>query len=434
MSGAPLELRILGPTELVGPASAGYDLVRQPKRLALLSYLALTTADGFRRRDQVTALFWPELDQAQARTYLRKTLHAIRETLEVDVFVTRGEEELRVDGDLLACDAVALPRKVGDGRCDEALRSYRGELLEGLFPEGVAQEFEEWLDSQRKVLRASAAQAAWTCCERATGERDLGAATVYARRALELQPDNEESVRRLMALLDARGDRAGSLRVYGEWKERLQSEFGVEPDPQTRKLARKVQAARRGESHETPPLEPALAVRPGTTPGIGSSRTARSWIQPVAAGALGLVVIAAAWSASRRSTDAEVNPRSVGIGQLRPLSTRSATAAAAITEELTTALATDTSLVTVAATVPSPGDVPFRAAAYIVSGGVQSDAGQLRVTLRLVRSSDGVAVWAYSYDANERDIASASRRLAHHAALAIRARMDRDARLPGRQP
>ena len=34
----------------------------QPKRLALLVYLALDDATGFRRRDSAVAYFWPELD------------------------------------------------------------------------------------------------------------------------------------------------------------------------------------------------------------------------------------------------------------------------------------------------------------------------------------------------------------------------------------
>ena len=43
------ELRILGPTELIGPApGAGEAIVRQLTGLALFSYLALTTADGLR--------------------------------------------------------------------------------------------------------------------------------------------------------------------------------------------------------------------------------------------------------------------------------------------------------------------------------------------------------------------------------------------------
>jgi len=74
-----------------------------------------------------------------------------------------------------------------------------------------------------------------------------------ARRALELAPDDEQCVRDLISLLDRAGDRGGALRVYSEWQARLFKEYGVEPAPETRKLARRVQSARKGESHETQP-------------------------------------------------------------------------------------------------------------------------------------------------------------------------------------
>src|SRR5688572_11402670 len=125
----PFELRVLGSTELNGPLKDADSLIRQPKRVALLAYLAISTADGFRRRDQIIALFWPELDQSQARTYFRKSLYAIREAFGDEIFVTRGEEELRVDAARLWCDAVALVEHLRLQHWSEALAVYRGELL-----------------------------------------------------------------------------------------------------------------------------------------------------------------------------------------------------------------------------------------------------------------------------------------------------------------
>lgn len=126
------ELRILGPTELAGPVpDAGDSVVRQPKRLALLAHLALTTADGFRRRDKVIALFWPELDQSQARTYLRKALYGINEALGAEIFATRGEDEIRLDPAQCWCDAVALPRLACKDGVTKRLRSTAGTCWRG---------------------------------------------------------------------------------------------------------------------------------------------------------------------------------------------------------------------------------------------------------------------------------------------------------------
>ncbi len=49
-------------------------IMRQPKRFALLTYLALATRSGFYRRDRILAVFWPELDQYHARGAMRNAL------------------------------------------------------------------------------------------------------------------------------------------------------------------------------------------------------------------------------------------------------------------------------------------------------------------------------------------------------------------------
>jgi DNA-binding SARP family transcriptional activator len=248
-----VQLRIFGHTELSRPGGrTGSGLLRQPKRLALLAYLSLSTADGYRRRDQIVALFWPDLDQAHARTQLRKLLHALRSMIGAEALLTRGEEEIRLDPERVWCDAVAFTRSIKERQWGEALELYRGDLLEGLFPGGVGQEFETWLEDQRGMLREQASQAAWECSSRADLAGRRAEALELARRAVELDPDDEEGVRRLIAVLDRYGDRAGALRLYTEWRARLQAEYGAEPAPETRKLVRKVQAHRKGESAETP--------------------------------------------------------------------------------------------------------------------------------------------------------------------------------------
>lgn len=439
MDKALYELRILGPTEMAGPApEAGEAVVRQPKRLALLAFLALTTADGFRRRDKIIALFWPELDQSQARTYLRKALHGIHEALGADVIATRGEDEVRLDSTRCWCDAVALPRLTAEGRCHEALALYRGDLLEGLFPEGVAQEFHEWLDGQRRLLREQAAAAAWECSRVEEERGDRKAAAVMARRALDLTPDDEVGVRRLMVLLDQHGDRAGALRVYSEWQARLQEEYGVEPAPETRKLARKVQAARKGESHETPPTAVSVTrVEPGDrgTGGPTDLRTSgpRRWI-----GAAVLVLVAAAVGAVAITRDAgggPPDPSSVAVLPLREIGGSGQSGEGErVTEELTTALARLPSLTVRSASrardvAEQGGDVDRigrrLGVAYVVDGGVQRGAARLRVTLRLVRVADGVSVWAGTYDADAADPMTAAQQVVSEASAQIAERLAR---------
>ena len=53
-----------------GPPSEALHL--QPKRLALLAYLALAARDGYHQRDTLLALFWPRADREHARRCLRR--------------------------------------------------------------------------------------------------------------------------------------------------------------------------------------------------------------------------------------------------------------------------------------------------------------------------------------------------------------------------
>src|SRR3989449_4713409 len=77
-----IELRMLGRLSLTGADGREVrGLLGQPRRLALLAYLAAASPQGFHRRDTLLALFWPELDQEHARAALRQALHVVRDAL-----------------------------------------------------------------------------------------------------------------------------------------------------------------------------------------------------------------------------------------------------------------------------------------------------------------------------------------------------------------
>lgn len=410
MTRTPFELRVLGPTELHGPdAGAAEAMSKQTKRLALLAYLAITSADGFRRRDQVAAVFWPESDQGTARTHLRKALHGIRDTLGEDLFLTRADDEVRTAPDLLSCDAVALRRAVAEERWSDALALHRGELLEGVFPEGVDHEFHEWLSAERKRLREMAASAAWHCAAAEEARGDRIAATAMARRARELDPDNEEGVRRLLELLDRRGDRGTALRVYEEWRARLQEEFGVEPAPETRKLARRIQAARQGESHDTPALPPAaltMADRPHPTAAAPRARAdapspATRWPRRVAAiGAIGVLVVAASLALTSARAP---HPRSLEFQPLAGIGDSSAvTLAALVTELLTTGLASDSNVEVWTAAALTRSSLEAQSSRrprvrYVSDGAVHVRGARVVLTLRILLAPDGLTAFAREY-------------------------------------
>ncbi|HZI22033.1 MAG TPA: protein kinase, partial [Gemmatimonadales bacterium] len=240
-----IELRLIGRVSLTGVEGREVrNLLGQPRRLALLAFLAAATPRGFHRRDSLLPLFWPELDQEHARAALRQALHVLRATLGAETLASRGDEEVGLDFAHIWCDVAAFQKAIADDALREALDFYRGDLLEGFFISD-APEFERWLETERGRLRDAAARAAGTMAGRYEERGNLTTAVHWARRGIELAPNEEVQVRRLITLLDRHGDRAGALEAYEALANRLREEYDAQPAAETQTLVAAVRARER---------------------------------------------------------------------------------------------------------------------------------------------------------------------------------------------
>ena len=248
-------LRMLGGIGLTGSDGTELDsLLRQPKSVALLAYLAMPRPGTWHRRDLLLATFWPELSQPRARAALRSALHLLRRHLDDDTIRARGDEEVSLDPERIVTDVAALLDASAAERHAPALAAYHGALLPGLYIND-APEFERWLEAERArlgELAVKTAAAVVDACER-TG--DLAAATDAARRAAQLSPDDESVVRRWIALLDRSGDRAQALTVFERLRVRLAAEFGAEPSAATAALAEQLRARTTSDAMGAAPPE-----------------------------------------------------------------------------------------------------------------------------------------------------------------------------------
>ncbi|HEX9393643.1 MAG TPA: BTAD domain-containing putative transcriptional regulator [Gemmatimonadales bacterium] len=276
-----IRLHLLGALELA--ASDGRDLhplVAQPKRLAVLAYLAARPASEFVRRDTLLGVFWPELDQGAARRSLRQTLHVIRTHLGNDALNTRGDDEVAVNPGAVACDVPEFLALVAEGRLDDASEAYRGDLLAGFFLGGGSAPFEQWLETERERLRGLAAKGVWSLADAAERAGDRSGAAGWARRAAALTADDELVLRRLIQLLLRVGDRAGGLHAYDAFARRLARDFGEEPAVQTRALIAG--------------LGGIVTPAPAPLGDVPTPRPRPRWLAPAAAGVALLVLVAAA--------------------------------------------------------------------------------------------------------------------------------------------
>ena len=228
-----IELRALGTLALRDPNGEDlHSVLAQPKRVALLAYLAIARPRGFHRRDTLLALLWPELDEQHARGALNQALRHLRTALGKEAVPSRGDGEIGIDVRAVSCDAVEFEAAIVADDPARALGLYRGDLLEGFHVSGGG-EFERWLEEERVWLRRRAARAAAALAHHEEARGEPVAAGHWARRAFALAPDDEAEARNLIELLGRLGDRAGAVQAYEEFARRLRVEYEVEPAPET---------------------------------------------------------------------------------------------------------------------------------------------------------------------------------------------------------
>jgi DNA-binding SARP family transcriptional activator len=286
-----IELRVLGALDVRADHGPRVDIT-QPRRLALLLYLALAEPAGLHARDRLLALLWPDADEASARHSLRNALHSLRRALGEEALLTRGDTFIGLDFSRVRCDVLALRAHLAAGRKEEAVSAWAGELVPGFHVSG-APEFERWLDQQRDELHRAVRAAAWTCADARAGQ---GAEEVEAvRRAVRLDPAGEPGARRLMQLLAARGDLAGALRTYQELSLHLTRELDAEPTGTTRALAEQLRKTL--PARPIAPLPTEVVPEPTTPP--PAPPVVRRRRVGVAVGALALLTLVGAVVARR---------------------------------------------------------------------------------------------------------------------------------------
>jgi DNA-binding SARP family transcriptional activator/tetratricopeptide (TPR) repeat protein len=250
-----LRVHLLGALE-IELDGAVIDSPPSQRPWALFAYLALAPHPV--ARGELASRFWPDVLDQSARASLRSAVWALRRQLGEWLIVDRERVALK-DGGQLWIDAREFARLAEQGAIKDALALCRGELLEGVE--------DEWALSARERHReAVIALLERLACEREE-QGDARGAIEWTRVQTERDPLDEEAHRRLIARLDAVGDRAGALRTYRTLAERLRRELGVAPAPATRELIERLRT-----DEAAPPQGAGAIAAPGTLPLVGRER------------------------------------------------------------------------------------------------------------------------------------------------------------------
>jgi DNA-binding SARP family transcriptional activator len=286
------------------------SLLAQPKRSAVLVVLALSPG-GRASRDKVLGLLWPELPGDRARNALSKALHHIRGRLGEASIVSEPGDELRLDLTIISCDAVEFRELVarGDHRGAAALME-RGRLLDS-FHVGDVPEFEEWLEQQREAFRRTAVRCTTALAQDAEARGAMEEAITWHRRALELAPYEESTLRPLLRALARSGDRGAALEEYVRFEDRLRTHLDSEPSSGTRSLAEEIRdglhaapvPSPKGLESPTAPVRPPSSAEaavpapsPGEVPRSVHPVRRRVWLLAMGATAALAVVISAGYT------------------------------------------------------------------------------------------------------------------------------------------
>jgi len=237
----PTRLLLFGAPRLVRGQDGSEILPLQPKRAAVLAYLAVARPGPLHRRDSLLAMFWPELAADRGRAALSKVIHHLRQALPRGAILTQ-DDQVGIAGDRLGCDVLEFERALEGGRPEDALALYGGDLLKGFHLPG-SPDFDFWADLERGRLRRMAVASAWEIASDAERAGDGARATRFARQAVRWAPRDEAAFRRFLTLLHSRGNRAEALEAFDGFARELRRDYGVDPSRPTLDL---VEAIRDG--------------------------------------------------------------------------------------------------------------------------------------------------------------------------------------------
>ena len=270
--------------------------VHSSRQQALFAWLLLHAGTPQPRR-QIAFMLWPDSDEAQAQTNLRRELHHLRRSfpehapyLEVNAQTLNWRSDAPYRLDVSEFEAAWRGTQVSAADLERAAELYQGDLLPALD--------DEWLDSYRTTLKGQAVLMHEEMFRRhvQAGERPL--ALRAAQRLLALEPLRESVYAEIMQLQSEMGDQAAAIQTYGRCVAVLLAELGVRPGSAVQAAYGRLQAS---QDHRPPVLS-------GTLPLIGRRhewpQVLAAWRAAVAGASRALLIVGEAGIGKTRLAEA----------------------------------------------------------------------------------------------------------------------------------
>lgn len=222
----------------------------QTHRARALFVLLLIHRECCVHREVLCSQLWPDADEQNARSQLRKALWRIRSVLDANNGghpVLRiaehqvGLDPARIDADCWRfADIIAALQLKAD---QELTRDDAQALIEAIginqatFAAGL---FDEWCLAEQELLHEARIAAMGRMVGYHRARENWEQAVQWAQRALMLDPAREDLHYAIMVCRYSMGDRMSAIRQYRQCEEVLQREFGIAPSAGLRALRNQI--------------------------------------------------------------------------------------------------------------------------------------------------------------------------------------------------
>jgi predicted ATPase/DNA-binding SARP family transcriptional activator len=238
------------------------------KSTAILAFLSIEKQ--LYSREELAAIFWPEVGHATALGNLRRALYRINHACGIDlIHADRSSIEINREIDLWL-DVDAFQSYIGACLCSSPVydplpadclenlvhadKLYTADFLAGFgLPDCPV--FDEWQFFQMDSLRRSYNAVLKCLMQEFRDREELEKAIWYARRRLTLDVLDESAHRDVMELYGLNNQYGAAVRQYEECCRILASELAVQPEEETASLYQAIKQRRVSASQRTPARE-----------------------------------------------------------------------------------------------------------------------------------------------------------------------------------
>lgn len=209
---------------------------RSPKTEELFAFLIFKKNVS---RDEIVNTLWDGLKPDRALKNINTTVYYVRKALSLyglETCITTTHKEIRINPELISCDLYEFERllsiRPNNGgslnTLDRLTELYKGELFQG--------KSYEWSFSKSRSLESGFIGCLLEIADYHMEKHGYEKAEKMYKRAMEIDPFNEDVCGHMIEIYQKTGRKAEALRLYLRLEKLLMEELGEKPQDRLRKL------------------------------------------------------------------------------------------------------------------------------------------------------------------------------------------------------